>query len=268
MGMIISSKEDFIVSLRSRYQQARVWVRQAGRRAQQLQAQVEPVRKPDQTYVTAADRSIEAWFRERTLRNFPRDGYLGEESAGSVEGESSFNWVVDPIDGTASYGAGLPVWGISVGILEQGRPRGGTVYMPAIGTECHGLGEPAVGSALNDPRPFDSEDLLCVPSDSHRKFNLDFPGKTRSLGSTAYHMVLVLTGRAVGALLGRRHLWDLAAGWGMCQKRAITIGGVYGGEPNLDQLLDGKRAQEPLLMAPEPIYESLTARISAVDDAS
>lgn len=250
-----------IEELRTRLRTARFWVRRAGLKADQLQAGVVPERKDDRSYVTAADRELEEFLCEQIDRRFPDDGILGEESRHDRVG-GTVRWVLDPIDGTASYSMGLPVWAVSAGLLADGEPAGGVVWLPELQTECFGLYEPETGEPDAPETPFDSEDLLCVPSDAHRKFSIDFPGKTRSLGSTAFHMVLVLQGRACGALLGRRHLWDVIVGWGLSHRTDLELGILSGHSVDREVLVRGESSPEPLLFAHRTVIDRLRDRIA------
>jgi histidinol-phosphatase len=64
--------------------------------------------KPDATPVTEADIAVEAMIREELARRFPADAIRGEE--GGIEGDSDRMWIVDPIDGTRNYAAGIQIW--------------------------------------------------------------------------------------------------------------------------------------------------------------
>ena len=92
--------------------------------------------KPDASPVTEADLEIEALLREQIAADFPDDGLLGEEH-GAQEGTSSFRWVIDPIDGTISFAAGVPLFGTLIGLERtRGAAReivAGICTMPALG---------------------------------------------------------------------------------------------------------------------------------------
>jgi histidinol phosphatase-like enzyme (inositol monophosphatase family) len=87
--------------------------------------------KSDQSPVTQADRRAEEQMRRAIERRFPEDGILGEEF-GLIEGRSGFRWVLDPIDGTKSFVAGVPLYGTMVGLEYQGRAVAGVVYFPPL----------------------------------------------------------------------------------------------------------------------------------------
>ena len=88
--------------------------------------------KNDGSIVTDVDREAELLAREAILGQFPDDGFLGEEY-GEVLGSSGFRWVVDPIDGTASFARGVPLFGTLIGLEHNGNPIAGAANMPAVG---------------------------------------------------------------------------------------------------------------------------------------
>ena len=89
--------------------------------------------------VTDADRRVEAAIRERVAARFPSHGIRGEEF-GESPGSSAWQWLIDPIDGTRAYLAGLPVWGCLLGLLRDGEPVCGWMRQPVIGETFFGDG--------------------------------------------------------------------------------------------------------------------------------
>ena len=90
---------------------------------------VTPERKPDRTLVTEADRAVEAFVVAELRDRWPEVGIVAEEgTVRAPAGESSF--VVDPIDGTAVFVAGLPTWCVCIGLMHAGCPRAGVVHLP------------------------------------------------------------------------------------------------------------------------------------------
>src|SRR5262245_60993969 len=92
---------------------------------------VQVERKADGTDVTEADREAERAMRRRIEAHYPQDGILGEED-GPQRPEAERQWILDPIDGTASFALGLPVFGTLIGVVERGEPVVGVVHMPAM----------------------------------------------------------------------------------------------------------------------------------------
>lgn len=87
--------------------------------------------KKDQTPVTAADRGAEELLREFLAKEFPDDAVLGEEF-GERAGTSGFRWVLDPVDGTKSFIAHVPLFGTLIGLEYQGRSVAGICGLPAL----------------------------------------------------------------------------------------------------------------------------------------
>lgn len=87
--------------------------------------------KPDRSPVTEADLAVERAIRETIAAERPEDGILGEEYG--TEGDTARQWIIDPIDGTANYLRGVPVWGTLIALAVDGVPRVGVVSSPALG---------------------------------------------------------------------------------------------------------------------------------------
>jgi histidinol-phosphatase len=96
------------------------------RRAMQVEA------KPDRSYVTEVDRSIEERLRRRILEAFPDHGLVGEEFGEHV-GASGRRWFIDPIDGTHNYMRGIPLFGTLLGLEADGEMTVGVMSAPALG---------------------------------------------------------------------------------------------------------------------------------------
>lgn len=89
--------------------------------------------------VTVADREVEQALRDLIEDRYPDHGIVGEE-LGSVRTDAPWQWLLDPIDGTRAFIAGLPLFGTLIGLGHEGRPVLGVVDQPV-------LGERFVGSA-------------------------------------------------------------------------------------------------------------------------
>lgn len=90
--------------------------------------------KPDGTEVTAADRAAEQRIRDLLSRERPDDGVLGEEfGEHAARNGSNRRWVIDPIDGTAAFALGLPMFGTLVALVEGDDPVVGVIHQPATG---------------------------------------------------------------------------------------------------------------------------------------
>ncbi|WP_106814212.1 inositol monophosphatase family protein [Microbacterium timonense] len=87
--------------------------------------------KPDASHVTEADLATERAIRALLEDERPRDGIFGEEYG--ITGDSSRQWIIDPIDGTANYLKGIPMWTTLIALSIDGVPRVGVASQPAIG---------------------------------------------------------------------------------------------------------------------------------------
>ncbi|MBA4501350.1 histidinol-phosphatase [Marinobacterium marinum] len=98
--------------------------------------------KSDESPVTIADRETEQRVREMIREQYPQHGFFGEES-GSANVDSPFTWVVDPIDGTKNFVAGMPFYGTLIALLKDGQPVVGVIDIPALNERWVGVqGEP------------------------------------------------------------------------------------------------------------------------------
>ncbi|HEV8623219.1 MAG TPA: inositol monophosphatase family protein, partial [Acidimicrobiia bacterium] len=99
-------------------------------------------------YVSEVDLASEETIREALEQDAPGIAFFGEEGGGT---RGDLWWVVDPLDGTANFLHGFPVVGVSVALVEAGRPVAGAVHAPLLGGEMF----TAVrgGGAFRDGRP-------------------------------------------------------------------------------------------------------------------
>jgi myo-inositol-1(or 4)-monophosphatase len=170
--------------------------------------------------VTEADRAVDAVLRKNLLRD--GEGWLSEESADDLSRlEKSRVWVVDPLDGTREFVAGIPEFCVSVGLVENGRPVAGGICNPATDETIFGSidtgvtynGKPAQPS---QKRQLDNALVLASRSEVKRGEWDTFqkaPFKIKAMGSVAYKLGLVAAGHAdITFTLTPKHEWDVAAG--------------------------------------------------------
>jgi myo-inositol-1(or 4)-monophosphatase len=81
--------------------------------------------------VTDADYASEEAMLDTLVSAVPDDGWLTEES-GFRRGTSNRTWVIDPLDGTVNYATGLDDFGVIVGLVENGSPVAGGMYLPVV----------------------------------------------------------------------------------------------------------------------------------------
>ena len=97
--------------------------------------------------VTAADRACEAAMRALIEAERPQDGVRGEEF-GETASQNGRSWVLDPIDGTRAFIAGLPTWTVLIALYEAGRPVLGVIDQPHMRERFTGA---AAGASYTGP---------------------------------------------------------------------------------------------------------------------
>jgi len=102
--------------------------------------------------VTEADRRIEDLIRERLAERFPDHRVTGEER-GTTGPAGRYEWLIDPIDGTKAFVSGSPLWGIMVGLLDDGVPVAGWIHQPYIGETFAAVGGAATFTRRGDQSP-------------------------------------------------------------------------------------------------------------------
>jgi myo-inositol-1(or 4)-monophosphatase len=90
--------------------------------------------KADSSPVTRADKEAEAILRRLIRDAYPEDGIFGEEEGRS--GDQDRRWVIDPIDGTKSFIAGVPTYTTLLSYEVDGEPEIGVIYAPALDEMC------------------------------------------------------------------------------------------------------------------------------------
>lgn len=94
--------------------------------------------KQDASFVTATDKAVETALREMILDAYPHHGILGEEFE-NTNLDAEFVWVLDPIDGTAAYVAGIPVYGSLIALAWKGAPYVGVIEHPVTADRWTGV---------------------------------------------------------------------------------------------------------------------------------
>ncbi len=96
------------------------------------------IQKSDSSPVTIADQETETLIRRIITKAFPNHGFYGEET-GQTNIDLDWTWVVDPIDGTASFTTGKPTFGTLISLCYKGEPLLGIVDIPALDDRWIGI---------------------------------------------------------------------------------------------------------------------------------
>ena len=246
---------------------AETLVKQAGEIALRHYGRGNPRVRFDDELVTTADLAIRDVIRTSIADQYPEHRLLGEgpNHKSYRHGEQGFQWIADPVDGTANFQAGIPIWGISLALFENFWPIAGAFYMPVTGDLYKALaGRKRKLMVNNTPVTVEpevianNESVLLTYSRFHNDFRSTFPGKIRNLGSTAAHLCYVASGRAEASLHKYVHIWDLAAGQILLEAAGGEIRYLDGRKFHLNDYLDSQKIDEPLLAAPAGGHSLIT----------
>jgi myo-inositol-1(or 4)-monophosphatase len=157
--------------------------------------------------VTEADRGAETAMRALIRKTFPAHGVIGDEF-GDERADAAYVWVLDPIDGTKSFIAGLPVWGTLIGLLKDGIPVYGMMHQPFVRESFTGDGASARYSgpggarklsvrkckALKDATLFTTSPLLMSPSERKKFEKVEKSARLSRYGGDCYSYCMVAAG--------------------------------------------------------------------------
>ena len=177
--------------------------------------------KVDDTPVTIADKNAETVLRGMIKARYPNDGIIGEEH-GEEAGTTGRKWILDPIDGTKAFVAGVPLYGNLIGVEIGGEMAVGVCNLPGLNemtSAAKGLGCWWNGKRCHVSDTERVEDALVIVTEQ-KLFDEYKPGKADALIEKArlvrgwgdcYGYVMVATGRADVMLDPIMAVWDSAA---------------------------------------------------------
>jgi len=192
---------------------------------------VAATRKPDGTEVTEADREAERVMRDRLADERPDHAVLGEEFGGTGPDDARYRWVLDPVDGTAGFTIGVPLFGTLVALLEDGEPVVGVIHFPALDETVYAARDEgcwfrtaeeemevtvdpvdSIGKATITTTALHSSDVTAEDDQiPYRMTDLvRRAGKFRFVTDCLQH-ALVARGRTHAAVDTLMHPWDIAA---------------------------------------------------------
>lgn len=185
--------------------------------------------KGDRDMVSDIDLEIERKVRHFLHEQSPEIPFVGEEE-GNAASYGEPHWVLDPIDGTANFVKGIPLYSISLALVDGDEPVVGIIDLPAFGTRYSaavGLGaycgdmqirvRPTAGLAnaivslgdyaVGDQSAVKNRARLAVTSRLATQVQ-----RVRMFGSAAIDLAWLAHGRTDAAIILGNHPWDIAAG--------------------------------------------------------
>jgi myo-inositol-1(or 4)-monophosphatase len=225
--------------------------------------------KADLSVVTEADGAIEAFLKLALTSLAPNFGYLGEETEETrppAAGESHY-WVVDALDGSRAFSARMPLWTPAVCLMRGDQPVAGAAFNPVTGelfwcdqdgpAYCNEEALHPDLSAEMKPNTF-----IFGPTNHHRTFKVDFPGRVYSLGAPIYQLCLVGKGSAKGFFFDPNvNLWDLALPSLVLRHTGAVLVYASGRPVELSKLMDRSLVPEPIFAGGAEMVAQMRERI-------
>ena len=220
--------------------------------------------KFDETLVTEADSNLMYFFQDQLNRHFPEHQIFKNNPADrnySHDGKR-YIWIFDPLDGVANFQAGIPIWGISLALIENFWPVFGIFYMPATGDFFHARPDQHAfwkdqKIRVSNKNYINDESLLFTYSRFHQRYRSTFPGKIRDLGCTGAHICYVAMGRADAAVIANESYQDLAAAMIILEAAGGKICKLDGTNFFLNEYLDGQKIDDRLLVMAPGVYAQI-----------
>ncbi len=195
-------------------------------------------------YVSEIDRRAEQVIIETILKAHPDHAILAEES-GESGGDSDYQWIIDPLDGTTNYLHGFPAFAVSIGVTERGRLAHGVVYDPLreeLFTASRGEGALLNDRRIRVARRKNLKGALIGTGFPFRDFSqlddylamfraaVSESGGVRRAGAAALDLAWVAAGRLDGFFELALKPWDIAAGCLLIEEAGGEFGHL-GGRP-------------------------------------
>ena len=193
--------------------------------------------------VTEADHAAEKAIIQVIQADYP-DHYILSEESGEIVQDSTYKWIIDPIDGTVNFANGIPICCVSIGLEQDGQMIMGAVYNPIM-NEFY-FAQKGLGATLNNEKIEVSKKTEVIKSCLVTGFPytyLDAPNgpiqvfeklirrgvPVRRLGSAAIDLCWVAAGRFDGFYEHNLQAWDSAAGFLMVEEAGGKVTDLKGG---------------------------------------
>jgi myo-inositol-1(or 4)-monophosphatase len=218
--------------------------------------------------VTEADQASEDLLVSGLLEAFPGDCVLGEEGGVAGTPDAPFQWVLDPLDGTTNFVHGLPHFGVSVGLVQDGVPVAGILHVPPLDDLYVGVVEQ--GATRNgEPIRVDVRDRLDesvvatgFPYDRRARATalvtvvaraIEQARAVRRCGAASLDLMGVASGMFGGFWEEGLAPWDMAAGVALVRAAGGQVTGFEGAPFDLH---DGR-----IIASNGPLHDALTALV-------
>jgi len=185
--------------------------------------------KSDGSLITSCDLWSDKTIVDGLASIAPDEGVLSEEGGKYIPNTKAY-WIVDPLDGTTNFAAGIPYWSISVARFVNGKPQSSFLIIPSLKQKFVSI--KGKGVWLNNQKVEPNQNShqsecisLCSRSIKILQKRPDsvFPGKIRLLGVSSLNLISVGMGQTFGAIESTPKIWDIAAAWLLLEELNCSI---------------------------------------------
>ncbi|MDA9745792.1 inositol monophosphatase family protein [Prochlorococcus sp. AH-736-K20] len=185
--------------------------------------------KSDGSLITSCDLWSDKTIVDGLALIAPNEGVLSEEGGKLIPSTKAY-WVVDPLDGTTNFAAGIPYWSISVARFVDGQPQSSFLIIPTLKKKfvsIKGQGVWLNNQKIDPSRNNHKSECVSLCSRSikilQKNPNSIFPGKIRLLGVSSLNLTSVAMGQTFGAIESTPKIWDIAAAWLLLEELNCSI---------------------------------------------
>ncbi|WP_214322985.1 inositol monophosphatase family protein [Nonomuraea sediminis] len=196
--------------------------------------------KGDRDMATEVDYAVEEAVRDFLARETPEIGFLGEEEGVSSVGDGLM-WALDPLDGTANFLHGIPLCGVSLGLVDDDRPTLGVIELPFLATRYTCAQDHGAKIDGRTIRASDTEDLdaaivaigdYAVGNDAETRNRPRLAltqelaarvQRVRMFGSAAIDLAWVADSKVDASIMLANNPWDTAAGVLIAREAGATV---------------------------------------------
>lgn len=220
--------------------------------------------KANRSFVTDLDHDLERLIRDRLAARFPDDALTGEEYA-AAGGAGPRRWSIDPIDGTGNLVHGLPLWAVSIGLIDAGAPALGVIVVPPLnelfwGVTGRGAWRDGVRLEARDADAFHTQDNVCVGTNALRAVDpRSLPGRLRDLGSACCEITFTACNRLQACTFLGEAAHDVAAGAVIAAEAGCAFGTLDGRVLTPAELVAETPVKVPTFVAPPRRLRALMA---------
>jgi myo-inositol-1(or 4)-monophosphatase len=225
--------------------------------------------------VSYVDKEAEKILVKGLKTALPEAGFITEEGTATAANEH-YKWIIDPLDGTTNFIHGLPVYAVSIGLVEGEKVILGVIYeinrdecfyaVDGGKSYCNGVAisvsptEKLEGSLIATGFPYYNFEKMQLYLEILDKFMQKTHG-LRRMGSAAVDLAYVACGRFEGFFEYNLHPWDVAAGIIIIKQAGGIITDFKGGDNYLygRQILAGSKAHPEMLAVINDIWYSVKA---------